>query len=338
MSRAAFEKIIKSFFRHRIVYHLVFWSVIALYIFLTIKAEFGTVSISFLLTGLLILFQVIISYSNFFFIERFLYKKKYTLYLISLFTVVAVYSSIFHYLFKTYFNYTSSIFQTIVSVLFLIFFTSAIKVIKKGIAQYLEFQDLKEKRLRAENDLLKAQVNPHFLFNTLNSLYGLCLKDSKKAPDAILELSEIMRYMVEAGKKETVSVHSEIKFIKNYISLENLRLVNKPDITIDIEGDTLNTRVPPMILIPFIENCFKHGIDSTSAGAFINIMLNINKTDLRFAVRNSKSKNNKNSRYESPGTGIANTTRRLELIYPDRHMLKITDNTDDFYIDLSIKL
>jgi len=124
----------------------------------------------------------------------------------------------------------------------------------------LELKEMEAKQAHAELDLLKSQVNPHFLFNSLNSIYSLILNNSNIASDAVLKLSDLMRYLLESSKKRKVLVKNEIQFLENYIELEKIRLGKKYQVTSSVKGDFHGKIISPMLLIPFIENCFKHGI------------------------------------------------------------------------------
>lgn len=197
--------------------------------------------------------------------------------------------------------------------------------------------DEKEK-LQKEMELnyLKEQVNPHFLFNSLNSIYALSRQQSSETPDLVMQLSELLRYQLESSKKETVLLNEELKFIQNYLLLEEKRLSNRCKVEFLIEGDVSELRISPMLLIPFVENAIKYGAQSTNEESAIDISVAIKHSTLIFFVANSKPY--KVSSMKRIGLGLENVRRRLKLLYPNAHLLKIDDREEKYQINLSIDL
>ena len=197
--------------------------------------------------------------------------------------------------------------------------------------------DEKEK-LQKEMELtyLKEQVNPHFLFNSLNSIYSLARQQSPETPDVVMQLSELMRYQLESAKNNTVLLKEELEFIENYLLLEEKRLTKRCTIDFLIEGDLSGLRISPMLLIPFAENAIKHGAQSTNEQSKIDISASIKDNNLHFSVENSKPSNPSLSTRE--GFGLENVKRRLSLLYPNTHVLRIDNQEDSYSIDLSIHL
>ncbi len=200
-----------------------------------------------------------------------------------------------------------------------------------------EKQTLLTKNIETELTLLKNQINPHFLFNTLNNLYALTLKKSDYAPELILKLSDMLRYMLYECNEEKVPLEKEIHYIKNYLDLEKIRLSQNADIQINIEGNINSVSVAPLMFIPFIENSFKHGLKSSTSSSFIHIIFDTREI-IYFFICNSKpqiipgfKKNN-----TVGGIGLTNVKKRLELIYPNRHELKINDEPDSYSVELKI--
>ena len=189
-------------------------------------------------------------------------------------------------------------------------------------------KDTQREKLTGELQFLKSQINPHFLFNVLNNIYSLSLKKSDLLPDVILKLSGMMRYMLYESEDKQVLLTSEITYLDNYIDLQKLRLLNNLDISVMKEGVFDNKYISPMLLIPFVENIFKHGIThDMSSYIFIYIKIDgdtlIFKTDNPFTGYKAKDK--------ASGIGIQNVRRRLELLYPRRHSLS-TDIINGRYI------
>jgi len=196
-------------------------------------------------------------------------------------------------------------------------------------------KELENEKLISELAFLKSQINPHFFFNTLNNLYSLAYKKSDETPDAIVKLSKLMRYMLYESNENRVFLSKEIEYINNYIDLQKLRLPGKVDIKFDVAGDAESLLIEPMLLIPFVENAFKHGI-SYAEDININISIAINQKELIFTSENKIFKHNSDEK--DSGIGLLNVKRRLSLLYPGKHKILIKDNDDTFRVVLKICL
>lgn len=203
-----------------------------------------------------------------------------------------------------------------------------------------EYQQVFTLRLQAETNFLQTQINPHFLFNTLNNIYSLTLKESPDAPVITRRLKELMSYMLEDFSRETVMLQEEIRFLQNYVELEQLR--NKEgmaDIQFRVSGDSSGKQIAPLLLVNFIENAFKHGVKSGIDRSFVHIHLDISGKKLSLNLRNSRQKTErKGIIVHKGGIGIRNVKRRLELLYPGCHKLRIRRSAAAFHIHLQIKL
>ncbi|WP_436517480.1 sensor histidine kinase [Ekhidna sp. To15] len=214
-------------------------------------------------------------------------------------------------------------------------FLIGITVVYRLIDSQKKLAQIAEERTKAELLYLKNQINPHFFFNTLNNLYGLALSKSDKTPEVVMKLSELMSYMLYDTKQSFVTLDKEIHYIKNYIELEEVRFEGRFNCNMKIEGMTEQLSVPPLLLLPFVENAFKHGVNTSSSGAWINVNLVVTKTELSFSVENSiglKQKSHKG------GLGIKNVQRRLELLYPDKHELTFGENDNSYKVFLALQL
>lgn len=199
--------------------------------------------------------------------------------------------------------------------------------------------DLESKTLQTELKLLKSQINPHFLFNTLNSLYAHTLKKSDEAPEIVLKLSEMMRYMLYDCNEKEVFLEKEITYIQNYLNLESLRHGDRIKITFDIYGDVGEQKIAPLILMPFIENAFKHGTNSQIKDAYVFLKLDVQKDDIHFKMENSKTPSiPKSTLIKSGGIGLANVKRRMEILYPERYKLHIEESPNTYNISLHLNL
>nr|WP_322623091.1 sensor histidine kinase [uncultured Flavobacterium sp.] len=196
--------------------------------------------------------------------------------------------------------------------------------------------DMESEKLKTELSYLKAQINPHFLFNTLNSLYALTLEKSDAAPGAILKLSGMMRYVVTESSRERVALDNELDYIRNYISLQQLRMDEATNFRLEISGDTSGKVISPLVLIPFIENAFKYGLNPEKESV-IYISITTRADELTLLVKNNKV-NDSLQPEEVSGRGVENTRLRLEYLYPDKHSLAITEDKDTFEVKLTIVL
>nr|WP_299344753.1 histidine kinase [Allomuricauda sp.] len=201
-------------------------------------------------------------------------------------------------------------------------------------------QRQKEAKEKLQKDMelnyLKEQVNPHFLFNSLNSIYSLSRQQSSETPDVVMQLSELMRYQLESAKKDTVPLKEELEFIENYLLLEEKRLSKRCAIEFSIEGQVLGLKIAPMLLIPFVENAIKHGAQSTNKPSAIDVSVAIEKSTLNFSVSNSKA--SVVSEPKRKGLGLENVRRRLKLLYPNSHTLEIDDTSKAYVVNLSMGL
>jgi len=194
--------------------------------------------------------------------------------------------------------------------------------------------ELIKERQAGEIALLRSQVNPHFLFNTLNNIYSLVYSKSDEAPGAVMKLSSIMRYMLYDSNIDFVPVIKEIEYLNSFIELQQLRIPQKGFVELKVTGSMENQKIAPMILIPFVENAFKHGDKNHEPGIIINLVLEPGK--LVFSVENYVKSINHLSNDESGGFGLQNIKRRLGLLYPEKHELKISLNGEKHKVELSI--
>lgn len=194
-------------------------------------------------------------------------------------------------------------------------------------------KELEKEHIKSELAFLKSQINPHFLFNTLNDIYVLTYHQSPQAPDALLKLSELLRYMLKESDGQFASLKKEIDYLENVIDLFKIGQKGLAFIDLKIEGDVGEHQIAPLILINFVENAFKHGV-ITNPEKPIQIKIDIDPTAMRFLMSNQKNHDLKD---KTGGIGLGNVKRRLELLYPNQHTLDIKDEIDTFTIELIIK-
>jgi two-component system, LytTR family, sensor kinase len=216
-------------------------------------------------------------------------------------------------------------------------FSTGIKVINEWLRSEQRNKEIAHEKLQAELSFLKAQINPHFLFNTLNNIYALASDQSEHTAAAVMKLSSIMRYVLTEARNDLVPLEKEILFTSHYIELQKMRLTDKTSIDFTIQGDPLGRQIAPLLLLPFVENAFKYGI-STREWSPIRILLDIKKDSLYFSISNQKHLNTSLRMADNTGIGINNTRRRLDLLYADRYTLSIEDKTGEFSVHLNISV
>ncbi|RYD99233.1 MAG: hypothetical protein EOP54_04780 [Sphingobacteriales bacterium] len=196
---------------------------------------------------------------------------------------------------------------------------------------------VQQKQVEMELNLLKSQINPHFLFNVLNSIYALSLKKSERTPEIVLKLADIMRYMLYETKQDKVALHKEIQVLQDYLDIEKIRLGTvAAAVQLKIDGNAANYRIAPALLIPFVENAVKHGTDSMLSEAYINIHIIITEGALSFlCINNYKTSLNRDKK---GGIGLANVQKRLQLLYPGKHQLSIDAANHIFEVRLQLNL
>ena len=293
-----------------------------------------------------ILLMAILSYLNYFYLlPRFLIHKntiKYLLEFIVPFTVIVVadlflkryiYADIGEH--KRFLYASKFILQQATTTLFIAIFVGMLKFAEDWLSLEAKKKELENQKLTAELTFLKAQINPHFLFNTLNNLYYLALTNSPNTAEVIAKLSQMMRYMMYDSNHEKVQLSKEIEYIENYIDLEKLRLNHQIPINFVVKGEVNNVQIVPLILITFLENAFKHGVSNNSVDAYILINIDIHDKTLVYTVENSKLGA---ITHEKSGIGLQNVKRRLDLSYPQKCHLEVIDSKTDYKIILDLDI
>ncbi|GAA4316416.1 hypothetical protein GCM10023149_13360 [Mucilaginibacter gynuensis] len=208
-----------------------------------------------------------------------------------------------------------------------------------GIKLFKMWYERKQAAVKAELSALKGQLHPHFLFNTLNNLYSLTLQNSDKSPGAVLGLSEMLRYMLYECGDEYVPLSKEILMLKNYTDLEKLRYEDRLDLTFNISGDLQNKLIAPLLLLPIIENAFKHGTSENIGQAWININIEVSGNVLKLKTSNSKADVVQADADKHFGNiGLQNVTKRLDYLYPGKHQLKILNDDEAFLVVMEVPL
>lgn len=361
MTTALFDKNI--FTRYRIPIHILFWVCMVIYEVLI----WGLVDDKYnekLNTSLLELPVKIAAtyFTLYFLIDRFLVKGKYTQFALLLVLSMATFGVIlrainYYFIYPVYYPEGMSMSmlflpKVLISV-FVIFSLVAIVASFHLIRHYYQHQQatqllqqaaqqLEKEKLSAELKLLKSQINPHFLFNTLNNLYVLTLNNSNKAPDMIHKLSQLMSYMLYDSNLPEVPLEMEIKYIKNYVDLEKLRYGDRLEVLLRVYEKTDGIMIAPLLILPLVENSFKHGASNQLDGGWIHVDIDVRESTLLIKVENNKiefEKENMDQNTERPsGIGLENARKRLNHLYPGRHSLQLFNEEDRFLAVLKLEV
>jgi sensor histidine kinase YesM len=208
--------------------------------------------------------------------------------------------------------------------------------------KHFYLKDLRNQQLQKENTdaqirILMAQIHPHFLFNTLNNIYSQAQEESPRSAKMLMELSSMLRYVLDEGSKDKVPLAEELQMIKDYIHLEMIRYDEKLDIHVSYPGKTDDVYIAPLLLLPFIENCFKHGTSKMIEHPWINLSIELDDLTLKMILTNGKKRKDGKD-FSRMGKGIQNVSSRLELLYNDKHKLEIKEDEEVFVVNLQIQL
>ncbi|MEJ7643865.1 MAG: histidine kinase [Chryseolinea sp.] len=341
-----------SFFQQRrvVLLHLSFWWVYISFFLYQIASRQGRdfewdrviIAASFQIT-----FASIAAYVNYFiFLPRFLKRKNPWLYLAEFALPFAAIMFIRIFLERYFIDgfsrteewlySTRFVVQVCTTNLFIVIFVAMLRFALEWLDLETRKKEVENEKLIAELNFLKAQINPHFLFNTLNNLYYLAYSKSDNTTEVIAKLSQMMRYMIYDSNHAKVLLTKEIEYMLNYISLERLRLNDQVPIKFEVSSNTEQVWITPLIFITFLENAFKHGVSNSNPGAWVNISIQLRGNECIYIVENSK--NAEKDMAEKSGIGLRNVQRRLELSYPGTHTLETSETADKYSVKLNLFL
>jgi sensor histidine kinase YesM len=330
----------------RVLSHVLFWIVYILFFFLQYALFYEEMDLlptaaSLTLTAFV---DIAASYLTvYYLLPKFLFKRRYwefvLIFLVSAAAFIIIQRVLLYYISYPYFypDYVSKAgafwninpFYSFLNIYTVVALFASIKLLKYWYQNQQTKTELENKNKTSELALLRTQLNPHFLFNTLNNIDSLIMTNQELASDAIIKLSDIMRFMLYDTSTDTVSLDKEINYLKSYISLQQMRLKDPGFVKVNIDDMCMGKVIAPMLFIPFVENAFKHGLKNVKSPG-IMITLNCRPDSINFEVVNHFDKEKEMVKDETPGIGLANTRRRLELLYPGKHELKI-DESNGFY-------
>jgi len=332
-------------FRNRWWQHLLFWGVALLILFNIFKTS-GSLEKIDVIYSLIFVFPVgIVVYLNLYLaIPRFLRKERYLLYGISILVLIGGGALFLYFLFDSWIDlllpgyYFISYYSVPVLMLYTGSFLMLTTLLKLSRSWFML---LRVERMTSTHQLqsLQSQINPHFLLNSLQTIYALSLEKSERSPEVILQLSDILKYNLYDTAQPTVKLEKEIRMINDYVEMYRHRVDHeKAEISLQVKGEAGELAIAPMLLLPFIENAFKHGLRSDSRNTFIHIQMEIDGPGLKFRVHNSHGNSDGVDLEHKKGIGIENTRQRLLLLYPGKHQLAIDEKAHTFAVTLSIEL
>lgn len=332
----------------QIFWHSCFWAFWILFLILVTRTsgQFSTQDI-FILVILYGAINITLFYINYLvLIPRLLDAKKYRLYVVAALLTIVLFSLIKYGVamqFKSIVLIRAHgmviqpgryIISTLLTSIVFMFLSLILQFTVDWFINERVQRDLENQRLTAELAFLKSQINPHFLFNSLNSIYSLAYQRSETTPGAILKLSEIMRYMLYECNDNKVDLTKELQYLQSYIDLQKIRFGKKVYVDFEVHGQVTTQRIVPLLLIAFIENAFKHGVANDPASP-IKLVITVNEDQLTFYMQNKKHRLNRDA---AGGIGLNNVRRRLNLLYPDAYKLEIHDGADTYSCELSLIL
>ena len=333
---------------YRILSHLIFWIGAFFFILLLFGHQYGNYSYTLNFVGIMLAITAATSYVTIYYlIPRYLFEKKYfTFVLYSIYLVIiSVYFEIifsFLYVFKVH-QFRAvldpsviDLFFLMVGTYFIVFIVAGIKLIKHWVNDQQKSQILAKEKVETELKLLKSQIHPHFLFNTLNNIYSLALERSEKTADVIVKLSEILDYLLYETKLEKVPLQKEVQLISNYLELEKLRYGGRLRLNTSFDEHLDSLGIAPLLMLPFVENAFKHGVSKKRNDVIINLSIKVKDAMLMFYIDNDKPE--AGSEKNTGGIGLENVRKRLDISYPGKHSLVINESGTKYSVTLEVQL
>lgn len=331
--------------KSRWMQHLRFWGIAYIILYNIFRSPGSVEWIDLVYTFMFSIPLALIVYPNLYiFLPRFLRKERYLLYILSLIFLTVLGAVILYYLFDSWIDlilpdyYFISYYDILVLCLYTGSFLILTTLFKLSRSWFLLMR--MEKTSSAQRlESLQSQINPHFLLNSLQTIYALSLEKSERTPEVILQLSEVLKYNLYDTGQSTVKLEKEIRMIKDYVDMYRHRV--DPELTeiqLDVKGDEEELEIAPMLLLPFIENAFKHGLRGSSGESRIHISMDIARAKLRFRVHNSHGNGDEVDLDPQKGIGIENTRQRLDLLYPGKYKLELEEKADTFTVTLTLEL
>ncbi len=336
--------IIKRIALNRVVQHILFWCLSFLILVNILKVSAEIARIDLIYTAIFHGPIALVTYLNLLvLVPYFLEKEKYFYYGLSLALFVSAGSGFYLILFEKWIDYLLEGYYFIayynfwdISLYFAVYLllTTLVRLARS----WFRLNRAEQEKTSSELKALRSQINPHFLFNSLNSIYSLSRKKSELAPQAVLKLSDILRYVIYDAEEDFILLKDEIEFLKKYVKLQQIRLDEGFEIDFKLTGDILDQKIAPLIFLPFVENAFKYAPQSLDGNKYINIDISLTLSEIIFKIVNSSGVKSISENEKYKGVGIQNVQKRLNIIYEGKHDLEIEEKGKEFKVDLKIQL
>ena len=332
----------------RIALHLVFWFCAWFFFFFYYKRYSEVNSYTLLASFINLVVAIATVYTfNYYLIPKILLKNQWKKFIAFAFVAIVLFFYIellltlflvvkLLYAGQSLFPEMVDVVMLLFNMFFVVFIAIAIKFYKRWSEIDIREQKVQKEKVEAELQMLKTQINPHFLFNTLNSIYVLAMKNSEQTANMVMKLSDILDYILYKIDSPRIAISAEIQIIENYIALEKIRFTNRVNLSLSSDFKSEDIQIPPMLIIPFIENAFKHGVAKSLEKSWVKISIQEADQMMNIAVSNSKGQNSTKS--ETGGIGLVNVRKRLDILYRDSYKLDISEKINSYDVFLSIPL
>ncbi|WP_420571580.1 sensor histidine kinase [Kordia sp.] len=335
--------------KRNVVFNIALWFlyyIVLLFIFSQGKTP---INIDYIYTfGFLVFAAIPMLFNIYFLVPRLLQKGKYVWFSVTFIVIIIVFWQCYTDLFErllnaTFKDYYFISYQTNLQAITKFVLLLIVSMLLKIFENWLYFNALQQKLLQAENQRiqiqlthLRSQINPHFLFNSLNVIYALAIEKKEETPEAIVQLSDVLRYIIYDADADRIKLKEEIVLLKNYLAFQKFRTHGLEDITFDITIEDEDFEIYPMLLLPLVENAFKHGMEKKVAKPFIKISLAQEGTRCHFQIVNHNNNTQQKTKAVYSGVGLENIQHNLEIVYPKRHQFHIKETAETFTVSLQI--
>jgi sensor histidine kinase YesM len=332
----------------RIALHLVFWFCAWFFFFFYYKRYSEVNSYTLLASFINLVVAIATVYTfNYYLIPKILLKNQWKKFIAFAFVAIVLFFYIellltlflvvkLLYAGQSLFPEMVDVVMLLFNMFFVVFIAIAIKFYKRWSEIDIREQKVQKEKVEAELQMLKTQINPHFLFNTLNSIYVLAMKNSEQTANMVMKLSDILDYILYKIDSPRIAISAEIQIIENYIALEKIRFTDRVNLSLSSDFKSEDIQIPPMLIIPFIENAFKHGVAKSLEKSWVKISIQEAGQMMNIAVSNSKGPNSTKS--ETGGIGLVNVRKRLDILYRDSYILDISEKINSYDVFLSIPI
>ena len=328
------------------LHHLLVWVILFCGWYYFRSKDFPSQQLAVQVTAIKVVVLALLVYAtNYILIPQLLYKKKYwqffSLYLvmtigIGLLKLKIIMALVYPGL-EPFANFKTRFYDNIIPVFLLVTTGAVTRLIRDYLQSQRRLTEIAQEKAETELKFLKSQINPHFLFNSLNAIYFLIDKQNIEARQTLLQFSDLLRYQLYDCNAETIAIEKEVAYLQDYIRLQKLRKDSNYEVDVKIQQDIKGFQIVPLLLIPFVENAFKHISNHQHNRNFVHVELAKSNGSFSFQVENSKEEQ-LNQTLLPGGIGLNNVKRRLELLYPDKHKLKIENNEETYRVQLELKI